>query len=211
VFAAARASRRWRPARDTDHRRLGPLSAPGLRTLVAAMATLAVSLGVLEIGITAFAEREASRSDSGWLFALWGLGSLAGGLWYGARRWRVSADRRFIAVSGVLALGLAPLPLAGSMSVFAVLVTLAGLGLAPSTAAAYSLVGDLAPPGSMTEAYAAQIVAYVAGSAVGAWLAGVMVESISVEAALACAPVAAAAGLLVALGGRRSLAPPQRA
>ena len=98
-----------------------------------------------------------------------------------------------------------PLPLAGSMPVFAVLVTVAGLGLAPSTAAAYSLIGDLAPASAVTEAYSWQIVGYVAGSAVGAWLAGVVVEQVSVAAALACAPVAAALGLLVALAGRRAI------
>ena len=42
----------------------------------------AVSLGVLEIGIPAFAEENGTRDDSGWLFALWGAGSLTGGLWY---------------------------------------------------------------------------------------------------------------------------------
>jgi MFS family permease len=206
AFAAAPASRAWRPSPDGERARRGALAAPGIRVLLAAMSGAAVALGVLEIGIAAFAEREASRTDSGWLFALWGAGSLAGGLWYGARRWRISADRRFLVMSGVLALGLAPLPLAGSMPVFALLVVVAGLGLAPSTAAAYSLVSDLAPPGATTEAYAWQIVAYVAGSSVGAWLAGALVEAVSVEAALACAPLVAAAGVLVALAGRRSLA-----
>jgi MFS family permease len=206
AFAAAPASRAWRPSRDRERGRRGALAAPGIRVLVAAMTAAAVSVGVLEIGITAFAEREASRSDSGWLFALWGAGSLAGGLWYGARSWRLPADRRFLVVSAVLAVGLAPLPLAESMSVFALLVVVAGLGLAPAAAAAYSLVGDLAPPGATTEAYAWQIVAYVAGGAVGAGAAGALVEASGVETALVCAPVFAAVGLLVALAGRRSLA-----
>jgi MFS family permease len=211
AFAAAPASRRWRPVRSSGERHAGALSVPGMRVLIAALAIGAVALGVLEIGIAAFAEHEASRSDAGWLFALWGVGSLAGGLWYGAHGWTASADRRFLIVAAVLVAGLAPLPLAGSMPVFAVLVVAAGLGLAPSTAAGYSLVGELAPAHSMTEAYAWQIVAYVAGSSIGAWLAGVMVDELSVEAALACAPLVAAAGLLVALAGRRSLAPRQPA
>jgi predicted MFS family arabinose efflux permease len=86
-----------------------------------------------------------------------------------------------------------------------VLVTVAGLGLAPSTAAAYSLIGELSPPGAVTESYSWQIVGYVVGSAVGSWVAGVVVEQLSVTAALACAPLAAALGLLVALAGRRTL------
>ena len=79
------------------------------------------------------------------------------------------------------------------MPVFAVLVVVAGLGLAPSTAAAYSLIGDLAPASAVTESYSWQIVGYVAGSALGAWLAGVLVEEVGVAAALACAPAAAGA------------------
>jgi MFS family permease len=91
------------------------------------------------------------------------------------------------------------------MPVFAVLVTVAGFGLAPSTAAAYSLIGDLAPATAVTESYSWQIVGYVAGSAVGAWLAGALVEHASVGAALACSPLAAALGLLLALAGRRAI------
>ncbi len=204
--AATPASRRWRPAeREPGSVRAGALSIPGIRTLVASLALTAISLGVLEIGIPAFAEREASRSDSGWLFALWGAGSLAGGLWYGARSWGAPAHVRFLVVSGVLVAGLAPLPLAGSMPAFAVLVIVAGLGLAPSTTACYSLIGELAPEGATTEAYAWQIVGYVAGSAGGAWVGGVVVDAVGVAAALACAPASAALGLLVALARRRTL------
>jgi MFS family permease len=204
--AATPASRRWRPAeREPGASRVGALSNPGLRTLVAALTITAISVGVLEIGIPAFAEQEGSRSDAGWLLALWGGGSLLGGLWYGARRWRSGTARRFFFVATVMAVGLAPLPLAGSLPAFAALVVVAGLGLAPSTAVCYSLVGELAPGGALTEAYAWQIVAYVSGGAVGAWLAGVVVEEAGVTAALACAPAAAALGLLVAVVGRRSL------
>jgi MFS family permease len=207
AFAAVPASRRWRPSPRKDGRGRSALSAPGLRVLVATLAIGGIALGALEIGIPAFAEQEASRGDSGWLFALWGVGSLAGGLWYGGRRWKLPAYRRFLIVSVVLAVGLAPLPLATSMPVFAVLLVVAGVGLAPSTAAGYSLVGELAPQGALTEAYAWQIVGYVAGGAAGAWLAGIVVDELGVTAALAAAPLAAVAGLLVALAGRRSLAP----
>jgi predicted MFS family arabinose efflux permease len=54
-------------------------------------------------------------------------------------------------------------------------------------------------------------VAYVGGSSIGAWLAGALVDAASVTAALACAPAAMAAGLTVALAGRRSLAARQPA
>jgi MFS family permease len=207
AFAAVPASRRWRGESRQAARHGGALSSPGLRVLVVTLAVYGVALGALEIAIPAFAEQEASRGDSGWLFAIWGVGSLAGGLWYGARRWLMPAYRRFLLVSVVLAVGLAPLPLAASMPAFAVLLVLAGLGMAPSTAAGYSLVGELAPAGALTEAYAWQIVGYVAGSAAGAWIAGAVVDGPGVTAALALAPLAATAGLLLALARRRALSP----
>ena len=206
AFAAAPASRGWRPAAREGRKLAGALSRPGMRVLVVALAVAGVSVGALEIGIPAFAEREGSRADAGWLFALWAAGSLAGGLWYGARTWRLPAARRFLLVSGGLAAGMAPLPFAGSLPTFAVLVLVAGLGLAPATAAAYSLIGELAPEGSVTESYAWQIVGYVFGGACGAWLAGILVDELGVVAALGLAPVAAAGTVLVGLAGRRRLA-----
>jgi MFS family permease len=204
--AASPASRRWRPAeREPGTVRAGALSNPGLRLLVASLAVTAIAIGVLDIAIPAFAEREGSRSNAGWLFAVFAGGSLVGGLWYGARQWRSGLVPRFLFVSAVLVLGLGLLPLAGSLPAFAVFLVVAGLGLAPSTAACYSLVGELAPEGALTEAYAWQIVAYVCGGAVGAWLAGVLVDAAGVSTALACAPAAAALGLVVAGVGRRSL------
>lgn len=78
-FAAASASRSWRPTGRDGRTPVSALSAPGLRVLVLALAIAGVSLGALEIAIPAFAEREGSRDDSGWLFALWASGhSLVG-------------------------------------------------------------------------------------------------------------------------------------
>jgi MFS family permease len=209
ALAATPESRRWRPEpREPGRRRAGALSLPGMRVLLVPLALSAVSLGVLEIGIAASAEKHGTRDDAGWLFALWAVGSIAGGLWYGAREWRAPVQARFLWVTAAMAVCLLPLPLAGSLAAFAVTVVVAGLALAPSTTATYSLVSELAPPTATTEAYAWVIVCFVAGSAAGAWLAGVLVESVSVAAALACAPLAGALALLVAVAARRTLTAP---
>jgi predicted MFS family arabinose efflux permease len=201
AFAAAPAARRFSPPGRDRRAIAGALAAPGMRLFVLALAISGVSIGALEIGVPAFAEREGSRDDAGWLFAVWAAGSLAGGLWYGARDWRLSSRRRYLVLSGVLALGMLPLPLAGSLPVFGVLMAVAGLGLAPVTAAAYSVIENLAAEGSVTESFAWQVVGYVLGGAVGAWLAGILVDALSVEAALALAPATAACSLVVALAG----------
>lgn len=83
------------------------------------------------------------------------------------------------------------------------MLVIAGLGLAPSTAAAYSLIGELAPEGATTESYGWQTVGYLAGGACGAWLSGIFVEELSVAAALALAPILAACTCFVAFAGLR--------
>jgi len=205
LFALAPAARRWRPTAPAGRRVGGVLANPGIRVLIASMAVAEIAFGALEVGVAAFAEEEASRAAAGPLFTIWAVGSLAGGLWYGARNWLVGPDVRYLAVSALLVAGLAPLPLAWSMPSMAVLVAVAGLGLAPATAAGYSLVGRLAPEGSVTESYSWQIVAYTAGASVGAWAGGALIDGPGIAAALALAPVAAASGFLIAWAGRGAL------
>ena len=205
--AASPHSRAWRPApREPGTRRKGALSTAGIRVLVL---TLGADRGLARGARDHHRRlRRGARHTRRRRLAVRAVERGVARRRPLVRRAASGARRRTCAsslVTGLLTAGLAPLPLAGSMPVFAVLVIVAGLGLAPSTAAAYSLIGDLAPAGAVTEAYSWQIVGYVAGSAVGAWLAGVIVEHVSVGAALACAPLAAALGLLVALAGRRAI------
>jgi predicted MFS family arabinose efflux permease len=158
------------------------------------------------VALPAFAEAEGSRGAVGPLLTVWALGSVIGGLWYGARSWTSSVETRFLILMALLAVGSAPLAFAPSIGVMAVLLVLTGFALAPLATTEYALVDRLAPPGTQTEAYSWQIVANVIGAATGSLIAGVLAEE-SVEWALATAGVACAAGVIVALAGRRTLRP----
>ncbi len=204
-FARAPASRAWRPAESVERTRAGALRSPGIRVLATAAAFAAVAFGALEVGLTAFAESQGSRGAVGPLITVWSIGSLVGGLVYGARSWSSPASRRFLILSGLLGLGAVPLPFAGSLIAMGAFLFGTGLALAPLGATAYSLLGALAPEGTATEAYSWHIVANVIGSAIGAFLAGILIEHASVEWALATASIACGLGLLVALAGRRAL------
>jgi len=178
-----------------------------MRTLVFSGAVSAIGFGGLEVALPAFAEAEGSRGAVGPLITIWALGSVIGGLWYGARSWESSVEKRFLTLMALLALGSAPLPFAPSVGVMGVLLVFTGLALAPLATTEYALVDRLAPPGSETEAYSWQIVANVMGAAAGSLIAGVLAEDVSVQWALATAGIACAAGFVVAVAGRRSLRP----
>lgn len=204
-FAGAPASRAWRPAASVERTRAGALGSTGIRTLVVAGSVAAISFGVLEVALTAFAEDEGSRGAVGPLVTVWAIGSVVGGLAYGARSWSSPPGRRFLVLTGLLGLGALPLPFAESLVAMGAFLFLTGLALAPLGATEYALIGTLAPEGTVTEAYSWQIVANVTGSAAGAFLAGILIEHASVDWALASASIACGLGLLVALAGRRTL------
>src|SRR3954451_10273347 len=79
AFAAAPASRCWRPAAGVRRGLLGALASPGIRTLLAAQARVGVSFGAIEVSTVAFAEDAGARGAVGPMLAGWGLASMAGG------------------------------------------------------------------------------------------------------------------------------------
>jgi MFS family permease len=207
-FATAALSRAWRSEHDTRPRG-GALAAPGMRTLMLAIVPTGVAFGVLEVAMPAFAVDHGHEAGLAGIFlSAMAVGSLVGGLWYGARRWTGPIVSRFIGLEVLFTLGLLPLLLADSIATMVVLMAIAGLALAPSAAAGYLVVDHIAPPGTVTEATTWVMTANVAGGALGAAVGGVVVQDVSVQAALIVACAGPALGTLVAVARRHSLGQP---
>ena len=101
----------------------------------------------------AFAVAHGSRAASGALLALWALGSGLGGVAYGARAHDGAPAALWVRLAVVFPLLSLPLALAPSIAVIAPLCVVAGAGLAPLLAAGNQVIGDVAPPGAVTEAF----------------------------------------------------------
>jgi len=178
VLVTAPASRAWRPdAGDHERHLLGALASPGMRTIVAATAPVGFALGATEVTMTAFASDHGSRAAAGALMAAWAAGSGVGGLAYGGREHASAPGPRWVRLAAVFPLCSLPLVLAPSLLVMAPLALIAGLCLAPYMAAANQLVGDVAPPGAVTEAFAWPITAIGLGAAGGSAVAGALAQS----------------------------------
>ena len=204
-FATASLSREWH-SEHHDRPRAGALAAPGMRTLMLAIIPTGISFGALEVAMPAFAVAHGHRAAlSGILLSAMAIGSVLGGLWYGARHWTGPVVLRFIGLQILFTLGLLPLLLADSLPVMAVLMGVAGLALAPTAAAGYLVVDRIAPRGTVTEATTWVMTANVAGGALGAGLAGVIVQSYSVRAALLLACAGPVFGTVVTVLRRASL------
>jgi MFS family permease len=204
AFAATGASRRWRgESHETGW--LGPLVAPGVRTVFAAVTAFGAAMGVLQVAIPAFTAAGGSAEQGGLLLAALSAGSLVGGLVYGARSWPGRPATRLALLLAAVAGGCALLAVPDSSAVLAVALVIAGLFVAPTAIVGSALLDVVAPPGTVTEAFAAMIMGIVAGTAAGNALGGALVDGPGYETSVLAAAAIAGAGAALAYGRRSTL------
>jgi MFS transporter len=209
VYAGSAASRGWRGS-PAHERHSSPLRSRGVLVLMGAALGVGTAVGATEISITAFASEHGAAEVGGTLVAIQAAGSVLGGLWFGARRWRMPPGERLPAAALAFALGLAPLVAVPSLVAAFPLMALSGLALAPIISVIYMLLDSLAPSGTAVEATGWVLMAIVTGAALGNGLAGVAVSEASPHTGL----LVGLAGGLITLGstwlGRRHLRVPER-
>ncbi|MGH2732234.1 MAG: MFS transporter [Actinomycetota bacterium] len=195
TFAMSPASQDWHPEPEAG-RRPSALRTPGMLVIVTVLLVWSVAFGVLEVAVPAFANLHGVPASAGVLLAAFAAGSVVGGLWYGARAWHRPAVERHRLALVAYAVGLIPLSFANSIPAMLILITIAGLSLAPVASSAFRLVPEIAPPGTLTEAYAWIEMALAAGLAIGAAITGWLVDAAGVKWALSTA----LAGPMIAIG-----------
>jgi MFS family permease len=186
---------------EFSHGRQSALASPDLRRLLVPVALTGAGLGAIEIGLPALALHSGSRTASGLLLAIWSLGSMAGGLWYGSRTWRSPLAGRYRLLLLAAVFFSAPLIAARSVPAGLVCSVLAGLTIAPVFSCQYALVGRLATDGAETEAFTWISGALVTGIAAGTALGGLTVGLGGVSAPFIVSCVATGLAAATAAGG----------
>jgi MFS family permease len=205
AFAAQPASRAWRPddaVGASPEPRGSALRAPGVQTIAAISALVGVVMGGIEVAVTAAGNAHGSGA-TGALLAIWGLGSLVGGV-MAARIGGPRGARELMVLLVLLGVGHAALAAGGSSPLaLGVLLLAAGAWIAPVFATTTTLTGELARPGTRTEAFSWNMTALAAGVALGSALAGVIVDAGGTGAAFVAMGAAGvvAAGMAAARGG----------
>lgn len=184
---------------------LGPLVSPPVRGLLLAVGAVGAGFGALEVALPAFVEEAGRRpATAGVLLAVWSVGSMIGGLVYGALHLTTPHRRQLPWLMGALAVGtglplLAGGPAAGGLVLMSAALFVYGLAIAPFSACNSVLLGGSAPPGTVTEAFAWNSSMIFGGAAFGAAAAGVLVERSGVVPALLLAAVTGVGALLAAV------------
>jgi MFS family permease len=207
-FAVQPASRRWRPDPSVDRPRGGSLRSATIRTFVMIELGTGAVFGATEVGVTATTHALHTAAAAGPLLALWGAGSLIGGI--AATRMSGASTR---ARGGVVLVLLTALALThgaltfttGSVVALGAVILLAGATIAPTFATIYAMVGEAAPAGTETEAFSWLLTAASSGAALGAAVAGVLAQNVGPAAAFGFG--GAAGGVALAVAVLRSWSP----
>ncbi|WP_030235307.1 MFS transporter [Streptomyces sp. NRRL S-350] len=205
IVATAAPARAWRaPVRAHSTGLLGPLRSPGLVFLLVGLAGAGWAVGSQNVLFIAYAEHHAGAlpGGAGTLLALAALGGLLGALAYGAVRWRSTTATRTWVMALAMAASYLPLVALPGPYPMAALAFLSGIALAPLLAAAFVLVAELAPSGTVTEAFAWLVTLFATGNSLGYAVSGNLAEG-SLRAVALCAAGGIALGGLLLFGARR--------
>jgi MFS family permease len=205
-FAATGASRRWRGERH-EVGWLGPLVAPGMRTLFAVHLAFGAVIGVLQVALPAFGAERGSAESGGLLLVALASGALLGGIVYGAGSWPGTLLHRFVLLLVMFGAACSVLAVPDSSLLLAVLLVPAGMLIAPTAIIGSTMLDTVAPTGTATEAFTLLVMAMVVGNAVGNALAGAVAESLSYEACALCAALLGWLGAMVTVLRRSTLTP----
>ena len=192
----------------SGHERASALASPELRALLGPVALMGVALGGVEVGLPSLALHAGSRPASGLLLALWSLGSMIGGLWYGARVWRSPLATRYQLLLVVMLVCTVPLIAARSIPAGMVCAVLAGLAIAPVFSCQYALVGRSVTPGSETEAFTWISAALIGGLAAGSAVGGAVIGPGGVGAPFVFSCLASLLAAVIAVGFRSRVRQP---
>jgi MFS family permease len=188
--------------------RVSALRTRGIASIVLAIIAIGAAVASAEVAIVAFCGQHGVRSITGLVLGTLAVGSCAGGVVYGAIRWRADAQRRFQQQAMLLAALSVGLLAAASVRSLTVAAFVLGLGVAPIFITAFGLIQQRVPPQALNEGMAWISAGVNLGAGIGAALVGEIVDRHGARAGFFVAVACAASGAALALTAGRKGPPP---
>lgn len=177
----------------------------GLRIPPAIIAVTLIALGIgtmfgsFDISTVAFSDEQGHKAWAGLLLGIVSAGSFIGGLFYGSRRWKTPLWKRTVIGALGLAVGFSVISLSTNLLTFAIIGFFAGATIAPSLTNTDTVVQRVVKRDQITEGMAWVRIGMGTGVALGAWLAGILVERAGAHAGLYTTAGAAVAAFGIAV------------
>jgi MFS family permease len=145
------------------------------------VATIAVTAGLVAfaegsvtVAVPGFGLSHHAVAASGYLLSVFAIGSLVGGIFYGARQWKSRPAPRLAYCLLAYAVGLGLLALTDDLLAMGVVILFAGSARAPAIATMSLLMDGASLPAQAVEAFAWMSLTGAAGSAAGQAVAGAL-------------------------------------
>ena len=182
------------PARRRDSEAQNALFSVPFRRLLAAAALYGVSCGILTLALTAFCAAHGHPAAVGVLIAIWGVGSIVGGIAYSTRRWSTPPQQRAVILLTAFGALLALTAAAPNLTILAGTMLLLGLPLSPWLGTLSTAVEHVIPADRTTEAFTYTFALITSGIAAGNALGGAVIGQDHTSRALLAACLAALVG-----------------
>ncbi len=177
LFLAQRGSEPVPSVSTTRERRRPAIALPGVAAVTLVYVLIGSIFGSWEVTTVAFAKQHGHPGVAGLLLAVYSLGSLCGGLVFGAAKIRASILRQFVVMLAVMGIVTFPLPLLGSVWLLAIGALVAGIAVAPVLISGMALIERMVPMSRLTESMAWPSAGIAVGLAVASPLAGLIVDT----------------------------------
>lgn len=153
------------------------LRVPGLVILAIASLGIGAVFGSYEVAVVAFTRAAGSPEASGLVLALWALGSMVGGVVYGARHLQIPLPRQAMWLSCIALVALIPAAFVHSVVWLAVVTLIGGFTVAPGLITVFALAQRLAPRQLLTECLTWVNSGMAIGYSAGNLMAGVVIDA----------------------------------
>jgi len=166
------------PAHPRDDREPHP---PVMRnSAVQAVVLITFFLGgffnAISIVVVGFAQERGAMANTGWLLAIWSVGSAVSATITGSIKWKINhANRLWIFLFGLVLLTI-PLLFVHSLTTLSIGLFCNGFAIAPMIVSAYSVAEKAVPPAQITEALAWVVAGMPLGGALSSAIAGWVID-----------------------------------
>lgn len=209
ALVAQRGSEPVPGARDAAAHAAGSLLRQGdVRLLLMLMTAMGVIAGTVDIASVAFARQAGSPASASLVLSVYATGSCLAGLAFGALGLATPLPRLLGLGALATAAATLPLPFATGIASLSAMVFAAGLFFAPTVIVAMSLIERAVPAARLTEGITWLLAGLNTGVALGAALAGQVVDRFGTRAGFGVALGAGGVALLAALWNQRRMRDP---
>ncbi|HET6985069.1 MAG TPA: MFS transporter [Kribbella sp.] len=176
-LVAAQRSTAPPPAERGQHKSSSRLLHQRFVGLIGTNVGIGLFFGSMQVSVTAFAVSRGTPELAGPLYSITSVVGLFAGIAYGARRWRTSPQTQLVIVLAGLTLACLPLLAADSALTAGLALALPGLAIAPFQTLSAVLAESSVEPAVLTQAFTWLNSGGAAGIALGAAIAGRIVDT----------------------------------